>query len=63
MLGYAGLVNSIIERTEKEVAKPLVVLATGGLSKVISPLIDRFETVDGYHTLRGLVLISSLNNH
>lgn len=63
MLGYAGLVNSIIERTEKEVGKPLVVLATGGLSKVISPLIDRFETVDGYHTLRGLVLISSLNNH
>lgn len=62
MMGYAGLVNSIIERTERELGVPIRVLATGGLSKVISPLIRRFDSVDGYHTLKGLVLISSLNS-
>lgn len=63
MLGYAGLVRSIIERTEQELGESINVIATGGLSKVISPLIDRFEKVDGYHTLKGLVLLSELNNH
>ncbi len=62
MLGYAGLVKELISRTEEEVGEKITVLATGGLSKVISPLIDRFESVDGYHTLKGLVLISRLNH-
>ena len=62
MIGYAGLVKEIVRRTESELKEEIVVLATGGLSKVISPLIDLFESVDGFHTLRGLELIASLNH-
>ena len=61
MLGYAGLVDSIIRRTEDEIGEKLHVIATGGLSKTISPLIPRLDSVDGLHTLKGLNLIASLN--
>ena len=61
MLGYAGLVDSIIKRTEDEIGETLWVIATGGLSQTISPLIPRLDLVDGLHTLKGLSLIASLN--
>ncbi len=61
MMGYAGLANSIIERTEREIGERLYVIATGGLSKTISPLIPRIDYIDGFHTLRGLALIADLN--
>ena len=61
MLGYAGLVDSIIKRTEDEIGEKLWVIATGGLSQTISPLIPRLDLVDGLHTLKGLSLIASLN--
>lgn len=61
MLGFAGLVDSLIRKTEEEIGEKLYVIATGGLSKTISPLIPRIDEVDGLHTLRGLELISSLN--
>ena len=62
MFGYAGLVDSMIERTEKEIGKKLYVIATGGLSQTISPLIKHVDEIDGLHTLRGLELISRLNS-
>lgn len=61
MMGYAGLCNTIIERTENELGERLYVIATGGLSKTISPLIGRIDKIDSFHTLRGLALIASLN--
>lgn len=61
MMGYAGMVNSMIERTEEELGEKLYVIATGGLSKTISPLIPRIDHIDGFHTLRGLALIAELN--
>ena len=61
MLGYAGLVDSIIRRTEEERGEKLHVIATGGLSQTISPLIPRLDEVDSLHTLKGLSLIASLN--
>ena len=54
--------QSVLGR-KQELGESINVIATGGLSKVISPLIDRFEKVDGYHTLKGLVLLSELNDH
>ncbi len=62
MIGYAGLVSSIITRTEAEIGTRLHVIATGGLSQTISPLIPRLDSVDGLHTLKGLDLIASLNS-
>ena len=63
MLGYAGLVESLIDRTEKELGRKMKVIATGGLSMTISSIIDRIDKVDGLHTLKGLLLISELNRH
>jgi len=61
MYGYAGLVKEMIAKTEKEIGRKLKVIATGGLSKTISPFISEIDIIDGFHTLNGLALIASLN--
>lgn len=61
MMGYAGMVTSMIERVENEIGDKLYVIATGGLSNTIFPLIPRIDIVDGFHTLKGLALIANLN--
>ncbi len=61
MFGWAGMVESMIIRTEQETESKLYVIATGGLSKTISPLIGRIDHVDPLHTLKGLGLIANLN--
>lgn len=63
MMGYAGLVESLIARTEKEMGTRLHVIATGGLSQTISPLIPRIDELNPHHTLCGLDLIARLNRH
>jgi type III pantothenate kinase len=37
MIGYAGMVKAIIERTEQELGREVFVIATGGLSQTILP--------------------------
>ena len=61
MFGYAGLVESMIIRTERELNTNLHIIATGGLSSTISPLINRIDEVIKEHTLNGLLYIASLN--
>lgn len=61
MFGYAGMVKAIIERTEQELGREVFVIATGGLSQTIAPLIDRINQLSAMHTLDGLRLISDLN--
>lgn len=61
MYGYAGMVRSIIEKTEEELASEVYVIATGGLSRTIAPLISRINQISPMHTLDGLKLISELN--
>ncbi len=61
MFGYAGMVESIIERTEMELGRQVYVIATGGLSMTIAPLISRINQLSSMHTLDGLKLISDLN--
>jgi len=61
MFGYAGMVTSIIERSEQELGNELYVIATGGLSSTIAPLIGRINQVSPMHTLEGLRLIATLN--
>lgn len=61
MFGYSGMVKTIIERTEQELGKEVYVIATGGLSRTIAPLIDRINHISPMHTLDGLRLISDLN--
>ncbi len=61
MEGYAGLVERMIEKTEKEIGEKLYVMATGGLSATISKIIPRINELDSLITLKGLGLIASLN--
>ena len=46
VLGYSGLVDSIIQRTEKELQEKLTVVATGGLSTVMAPLIPAIRHIE-----------------
>lgn len=59
IFGYTGLVDSMIERTEKELGESLNVVATGGLSAVIAPLTKNIKSCEPMLTLEGLVQINS----
>lgn len=61
MEGFAGLVETMIKKTEDEIKKPLYVMATGGLSTTISKIIPRIDELDPLITIKGLGLIAELN--
>jgi type III pantothenate kinase len=61
VFGYTGLTGSLIAETEKEVGRPLKVIATGGFSHVIAPKLPRVDSLEEWHTLDGLRLIYHLN--
>ncbi len=60
VFGYSGLVDSILERTEKELGEKVSVVATGGLSTVIAPYSKYIRHVDPMLTLDGLIQIGIL---
>jgi type III pantothenate kinase len=62
MYGYAGLVQHMIDRTEAEIGEKLYVIATGGLSRTISPIIPRIDEISPTQTVDGIKLISDLNS-
>ncbi len=61
IFGYAGLVEGMIARFEKEVNRKLRTVATGGLAPVIAPFCPAIEEVDPYLTLKGLKIIFDRN--
>jgi type III pantothenate kinase len=69
ILGYLALVEGIIDRFLEALANPnssgdeVTVVATGGLSRLIVPLSDRFAEVDERLTLEGIRLIAARNPH
>jgi len=58
VLGYSGLVDAIIKRTEAELGEKITVVATGGLSTVMAPLIPTIQHIEPLLTLNGLKLVS-----
>jgi len=58
VLGFAGLVDSMISRTEEELGEKLTVVATGGLSSVLKNVSSRIEIIDENLTLDGLKQIA-----
>lgn len=58
--GYVGLVEKMLERIKMEIGAPHKVLATGGLSKILTPLRWQFDEVDINLTLNGLKIVSEL---
>lgn len=57
MFGYSGLVKELISKTEEEIGCKLKIIATGGLSSTIAPLIGRIDVLSPLHTLEGLRLM------
>ena len=58
IFGYAGLVDSIVQRIQDELGNPAKVIATGGLAGIVQPVSAKIEEVINDLTLRGLYLIS-----
>jgi type III pantothenate kinase len=57
MYGYAGLVDGIVERMKAESASKPLVVATGGLAKLISGVAKHIDVVDEMLTIEGLRII------
>jgi type III pantothenate kinase len=57
VIGYDGLVRSIVTAIRNEVNQDSLAIATGGLSFVITSLKEFFHKVDPNLTLIGLRLI------
>lgn len=57
MFGFAGLVDSMVERTKKELNCDLKIIITGGLSQTIAPLLHHVDAIRPQHTLDGLRII------
>ena len=60
VLGYKGLVESLITQIRKDLGCEALAIATGGLSHVLLGITDIFDNVDPKLTLRGLKLIAGL---
>ena len=58
--GYVGMVREMIHQIKKEVGQDCMVLATGGLSSILTPLQNDFDEVDKALTLNGLKIIAEL---
>jgi type III pantothenate kinase len=54
LIGYVGLVRHMIRHLREELGDHYGVIATGGLSSVLSPLREDFDHINPYLTLDGL---------
>ena len=60
VLGYQGLVESLVARMKRDLGTEATTIATGGLSFVLEEVTPVFDHVDAMLTLRGLKLIAEL---
>jgi len=58
VLGFAGLVDSMVNRTEVELQEKLTIIATGGLASVLQNVATRIQIFDENLTLDGLKYIA-----
>ncbi len=61
VFGYVGLVDGLVRRLSKEMGDEPMVIATGGLARLIEPDSETIEAVDDYLTLDGLRILFERN--
>jgi type III pantothenate kinase len=61
LYGYSGLVKGMLETISQETSMEFTIVATGGLSAILTPLKDTFDEIDRNLTLEGLWLITRAN--
>ncbi len=59
--GYAGQIKHIITKIKEELNEEIIVLATGGLGKILSAEIDEIDEYDPYLSMKGLYTLYELN--
>ncbi|WP_455382727.1 type III pantothenate kinase [Salinispira pacifica] len=62
VFGYIGLVESIVARIRSELSGETLVVATGGLSQTMAPLVSCIDRIEPWLTLEGLRIIGDLNS-
>jgi len=62
MYGNAGMIDGIIERMEQELGEPATVIATGGLSRFVTPLCKHKIIYDEELLLKGLLTLYQKNH-
>jgi type III pantothenate kinase len=61
MFGYAGLVDGIVNRMKAEVKTNPLVIATGGLARVVAQEARTIDKIEEMLTLDGLRIIYERN--
>ena len=61
IFGFAGLIDGIARRIERELGGDPTFIATGGLAKAIAPFCETIDEIDDLLTLTGLRLIWERN--
>ena len=56
LYGYEGAIVRLLEKIKAEIERPVKVLATGGLSAVLTDLAPQFDKIDIDLTIKGLLL-------
>jgi type III pantothenate kinase len=62
IFGFAGLIDGIARRIERELGGDPALIATGGLAQAIAPYCETIDEVDDLLTLTGLRLVWERNN-
>jgi type III pantothenate kinase len=59
--GYVGLIDSLVERIQKEYGEPMTVIATGGLAPLFAKRCASLQHVDRDLTMAGLLEIYAMH--
>lgn len=59
--GYVGLIEGLVTRIKEEYAKPMTVIATGGLANLFHRQMTAIDHLDPDLTIRGLIQIYARN--
>lgn len=62
IFGFAGLIDAVVTRIQRELGERSEVIATGGLATAIVPFCETIDHVDDLLTLTGLHLIWQMNS-